>query len=132
MANMSIFHKTQESVADLLHIPLPTLLHEWDIPSSVKEVERKGQCVKYTRVSNITRNTINMKVFKSAYLFVLDDISAESISSSCEVPEESLVFTGQRLNTKMQVYSGTKTTFLPAMMSLYQQCIRILQNNIDS
>uniref|UniRef100_A0A669F9M4 Elongin A, like n=1 Tax=Oreochromis niloticus TaxID=8128 RepID=A0A669F9M4_ORENI len=32
---------------------------------------------------------------------------------------------------KMQVYSGAKTVFLPAMLSLYQQCIRTLQNNIN-
>ncbi|KAM8851495.1 elongin A, like [Synchiropus picturatus] len=50
---------------------------------------------------------------------------------SYEVLDESTVFTGQRLNKKMQVYSGAKTVFLPAMMSLYQQCIRTLQNNID-
>ncbi|XP_077438236.1 elongin A, like isoform X2 [Vanacampus margaritifer] len=44
---------------------------------------------------------------------------------------EDTCFTGQRLNNKMQVYSGAKTVFLPAMMSLYQQCIRTLQNNIN-
>ncbi|CAL8257346.1 unnamed protein product [Lota lota] len=49
---------------------------------------------------------------------------------SCDDTEETH-FTGQRLNKKMQVYSGNKTTFLPSMMSLYQQCIRTLQNNID-
>ncbi|CAL8299862.1 unnamed protein product [Merluccius merluccius] len=49
---------------------------------------------------------------------------------SCDDPEEPH-FTGQRLNKKMQVYSGNKTTFLPSMMSLYRQCIRTLQNNID-
>ncbi|CAK6951609.1 elongin A%2C like [Scomber scombrus] len=49
----------------------------------------------------------------------------------CDMPEESAGFTGQRLNKKMQVYSGAKTIFLPAMMSLYQQCIRTLQNNIN-
>ncbi|XP_026044930.1 elongin A, like isoform X1 [Astatotilapia calliptera] len=49
----------------------------------------------------------------------------------CDVSEESAVFTGQRLNRKMQVYSGAKTVFLPAMLSLYQQCIRTLQNNIN-
>ncbi|MED6280236.1 hypothetical protein CHARACLAT_008673 [Characodon lateralis] len=47
-----------------------------------------------------------------------------------DVSEESAVFTGQRLNRKMQVYSGAKTLFLPTMMSLYQQCIRTLQNNL--
>ncbi|TRY96966.1 hypothetical protein DNTS_033573 [Danionella cerebrum] len=46
--------------------------------------------------------------------------------------EEAPVFIGQRLKNKMQVYSGTKMTFLPSMMTLYQQCIRALQNNIDS
>ncbi|CAL8284898.1 unnamed protein product [Arctogadus glacialis] len=40
-------------------------------------------------------------------------------------------FTGYRCNKKMQVYSGNKSAFLPSMMSLYQQCIRALQNNID-
>uniref|UniRef100_A0A8C4Z4I6 Elongin A, like n=1 Tax=Gadus morhua TaxID=8049 RepID=A0A8C4Z4I6_GADMO len=40
-------------------------------------------------------------------------------------------FTGHRCNKKMQVYSGNKSAFLPSMMSLYQQCIRALQNNID-
>ncbi|KAK2852974.1 hypothetical protein Q7C36_008175 [Tachysurus vachellii] len=49
-----------------------------------------------------------------------------------EVCEEAPVFTGQRLNKKMQVYSGTKVVYLPTMMTLYQQCIRTLQNNIDS
>eukprot|EP00064_Thunnus_orientalis_P004650 superscaffoldBa00000427_g4662 len=55
----------------------------------------------------------------------------EKESDFCNVSEESAVFTGQRLNRKMQVYSGAKTIFLPAMMSLYQQCIRTLQNNIN-
>uniref|UniRef100_A0A8C4RAZ2 Elongin A, like n=1 Tax=Eptatretus burgeri TaxID=7764 RepID=A0A8C4RAZ2_EPTBU len=41
-------------------------------------------------------------------------------------------FTGKRLNKKMAVYSGSKSAFLPKMTSLYEQCIRVLQNNIDS
>ncbi|XP_036429434.1 elongin A, like [Colossoma macropomum] len=49
-----------------------------------------------------------------------------------DVSEEAPVFTGQRLNRKMQVYSGSKVVYLPTMMTLYQQCIRTLQNNIDS
>ncbi|XP_017320350.1 elongin A, like isoform X3 [Ictalurus punctatus] len=51
---------------------------------------------------------------------------------AAEVREEAPVFTGQRLNKKMQVYSGAKVVYLPSMMTLYQQCIRTLQNNIDS
>uniref|UniRef100_UPI00359016F0 elongin-A n=1 Tax=Myxine glutinosa TaxID=7769 RepID=UPI00359016F0 len=41
-------------------------------------------------------------------------------------------FTGKRLNRKMAVFSGSKSVFLPQMTSLYKQCIRVLQNNIDS
>ncbi|MEQ2206370.1 hypothetical protein XENOCAPTIV_028564, partial [Xenoophorus captivus] len=40
-------------------------------------------------------------------------------------------FTGKRFNSKMVVYSGSKTSYLPRMMTLYEQCIRVLQNNID-
>ncbi|XP_057684266.1 elongin-A isoform X2 [Corythoichthys intestinalis] len=46
--------------------------------------------------------------------------------------EEDAGFTGKRFNSKMVVYSGSKTTYLPRMMTLYEQCIRVLQNNIDS
>eukprot|EP00066_Takifugu_rubripes_P012443 XP_011601709.1 PREDICTED: transcription elongation factor B polypeptide 3-like [Takifugu rubripes] len=52
-------------------------------------------------------------------------------SDFCDAAEESAIFTGQRFNRKMQVYSGAKTIFLPSMMSLHQQCIRTLQNNIN-
>ncbi|XP_069091894.1 elongin-A-like isoform X2 [Pleurodeles waltl] len=40
-------------------------------------------------------------------------------------------FTGKRLNSKMQVYSGSKPIFLSKMLTLYEQCLRVLQNNID-
>ncbi|XP_028316666.1 elongin-A [Gouania willdenowi] len=46
--------------------------------------------------------------------------------------EDDAGFTGKRLNSKMVVYSGSKTAYLPKMMTLYEQCIRVLQNNIDS
>ncbi|XP_053142363.1 elongin-A-like [Hemicordylus capensis] len=52
-----------------------------------------------------------------------------------QVPEqrsETTPFTGRRLNSKMQVYSGSKTVYLSKMLTLYEQCIRVLQNNIDS
>lgn len=45
--------------------------------------------------------------------------------------EEDAGFTGKRFNSKMVVYSGSKTSYLPKMMTLYEQCIRVLQNNID-
>uniref|UniRef100_A0A3Q3IBA1 Uncharacterized protein n=1 Tax=Monopterus albus TaxID=43700 RepID=A0A3Q3IBA1_MONAL len=89
--------KLQQSVMDLMSIPLPAVLLDCEKPSSVEYFERK----------------------------------VEKESDFCDISEESAVFTGQRLNKKMQVYSGAKTVFLPAMMSLYQQCIRTLQNNIN-
>ncbi|XP_072831234.1 elongin-A [Vicugna pacos] len=46
--------------------------------------------------------------------------------------EEETGFTGRRMNSKMQVYSGSKCAYLPKMMTLHEQCIRILKNNIDS
>ncbi|XP_060114268.1 elongin-A-like isoform X2 [Heteronotia binoei] len=45
---------------------------------------------------------------------------------------DAVQFTGRRLNSKMQVYSGSKTVYLSKMLTLYEQCIRVLQNNIDS
>ncbi|KAG8143082.1 putative Transcription elongation factor B polypeptide 3 protein [Naja naja] len=54
----------------------------------------------------------------------------KAVSSPTE--EDEAGFTGRRLNSKMQVYSGSKTAYLPKMMSLHEQCIRVLSNNIDS
>ncbi|XP_026164679.1 elongin A, like [Mastacembelus armatus] len=87
----------QQSIVDMMSIPLPAVLPECEKPSSVEYLERR----------------------------------VEKESDYCDMSEESAVFTGQRLNRKMQVYSGAKTIFLPTMMSLYQQCIRTLQNNIN-
>ncbi|XP_010154914.1 PREDICTED: transcription elongation factor B polypeptide 3-like, partial [Eurypyga helias] len=58
-----------------------------------------------------------------------------SLPPVVEAPQqisETVQFTGQRLNSKMQVYSGSKTVCLSKMLTLYEQCIRVLQNNIDS
>ncbi|XP_052532772.1 elongin-A-like isoform X1 [Tympanuchus pallidicinctus] len=44
---------------------------------------------------------------------------------------EIVQFTGRRLNSKMQVYSGSKPVCLSKMLTLYELCIRVLQNNID-
>ncbi|XP_038830539.1 elongin A, like [Salvelinus namaycush] len=90
-----LFKAMKGSVMDLLNIPLPTFLPEYDELSNFNYYDRK-----------------------------MEDKSKVLVS-------EGPVFTGQRLNRKMQVYSGVKSAFLPTMMSLYQQCIRALQNNID-
>ncbi|NXK91675.1 ELOA1 protein, partial [Formicarius rufipectus] len=58
-----------------------------------------------------------------------------SVAPVVEAPQqvsETIQFTGRRLNSKMQVYSGSKTVYLSKMLTLYEQCIRVLQNNIDS
>ncbi|KAG8511902.1 Elongin-A [Galemys pyrenaicus] len=46
--------------------------------------------------------------------------------------EEEAGFTGYRMNSKMQVFSGSKNACLPHMMTLREQCIRVLKNNINS
>ncbi|XP_059838041.1 elongin A, like isoform X1 [Hypanus sabinus] len=56
----------------------------------------------------------------------------KSAAAATDVSENTMEFTGRRLNCKMQVYSGCKTTNILKMMTLYEQCIRVLQNNIDS
>ncbi|XP_025941924.1 elongin-A-like [Apteryx rowi] len=61
--------------------------------------------------------------------------AAEFKAPVLEAPQqvsETVQFTGRRLNSKMQVYSGSKTVCLSKMLTLYEQCIRVLQNNIDS
>ncbi|NXC35829.1 ELOA1 protein, partial [Campylorhamphus procurvoides] len=64
----------------------------------------------------------------------VDVLLAASTAPVVEAPQqisETLQFTGRRLNSKMQVYSGSKTVCLSKMLTLYEQCIRVLQNNID-
>lgn len=45
---------------------------------------------------------------------------------------EEVGFTGCRMNSKMQVFSGSKCAYLAKMMTLRQQCIWVLKNNINS
>ncbi|XP_063297194.1 elongin-A-like [Pelobates fuscus] len=62
----------------------------------------------------------------------ITDNKANIIEGLPDPGSESSGFTGRRLNSKMLVYSGSKTIYLPKMLTLYAQCIRVLQNNIDS
>lgn len=75
--------------------------------------------------------TNSAKLWRFIFAFNFFCFKVEREPGFCDVPEEPAVFPGQRLNKKMQVYSGAKTTSLPTMMSLHQQCIRTLQNNIN-
>ncbi|NP_001275587.1 elongin A, like [Danio rerio] len=90
----------EQSVMDLLNVPLPMSLPECEDLSQYQYFSEKK-----------------------------DDRRATEV---CEDEEAAPMFIGQRLKNKMQVYSGSKMAFLPSMMTLYQQCIRALQNNIDS
>ncbi|KAK2896362.1 hypothetical protein Q8A67_010850 [Cirrhinus molitorella] len=65
----------------------------------------------------------------SQYQYISEKKADKKIIDDCEAAP---LFIGQRLKNKMQVYSGSKIAYLPTMMTLYQQCIRALQNNIDS
>ncbi|XP_066495129.1 elongin-A [Tiliqua scincoides] len=72
----------------------------------------------------------NYRPLPSLESIPLSQPKRKALSSPTEEDESG--FTGRRLNSKMQVYSGSKTAYLPNMMSLYEQCIRVLSNNIDS
>ncbi|NXK33917.1 ELOA1 protein, partial [Piprites chloris] len=73
--------------------------------------------------------------FTSKYIVKPADVLlAASVAPVVEAPQqvsETVQFTGRRLNSKMQVYSGSKPVCLSKMLTLYEQCIRVLQNNID-
>ncbi|NXW29346.1 ELOA1 protein, partial [Phaetusa simplex] len=100
------------SLQDLLNTPLPKFLTGISISSPSYAAEFKGK--------------------KKPCLIVL---FADFLAPAVETPQqvvETIQFTGRRLNSKMQVYSGSKTVYLSKMLTLYEQCIRVLQNNIDS
>ncbi|NXX62338.1 ELOA1 protein, partial [Scopus umbretta] len=107
------------SLQDLLNTPLPKFLTGISISSPPYAADFKGNIVKCQEVKET----------------LLDVLFAASLAPVIEAPQqvsETLQFTGRRLNSKMQVYSGSKTVCLSKMLTLYEQCIRVLQNNIDS
>ncbi|NXC68607.1 ELOA1 protein, partial [Anhinga anhinga] len=107
------------SLQDLLNTPLPKFLTGISISSLTYAADFKGNFIKCQDVKET----------------LLDVLFAASLAPVVEAPQqvsETFQFTGQRLNSKMQVYSGSKTVCLSKMLTLYEQCIRVLQNNIDS
>uniref|UniRef100_A0A2K6QVA1 Elongin A2 n=1 Tax=Rhinopithecus roxellana TaxID=61622 RepID=A0A2K6QVA1_RHIRO len=46
--------------------------------------------------------------------------------------QEETAFTGHRVNAKMQVYSGSRPACQPQVLTLGQQCVRVLRNNPDT
>lgn len=57
---------------------------------------------------------------------------AEERAPSSLQKEEEAAFTGERMNSKMRVFSNSKRTCLWKRMTLRQQCIQVLRNNLDS
>ncbi|NXQ18299.1 ELOA1 protein, partial [Peucedramus taeniatus] len=58
-------------------------------------------------------------------------VSTVPVVEAPQQVNETVQFTGQRLNSKMQVYSGSKAVCLSKMLTLYEQCVRTLHNNIE-
>ncbi|NWW80277.1 ELOA1 protein, partial [Climacteris rufus] len=58
-------------------------------------------------------------------------VSTAPVAEASQQVSEIVQFTGRRLNSKMQVYSGSKAVCLSKMLTLHEQCIRVLHNNID-
>ncbi|XP_037986430.1 elongin-A-like isoform X2 [Motacilla alba alba] len=58
-------------------------------------------------------------------------VSTVPVVEAPQQVNEVVQFTGQRLNSKMQVYSGSKAVCLSKMLTLYEQCVRMLHNNIE-
>ncbi|NXC09322.1 ELOA1 protein, partial [Orthonyx spaldingii] len=71
-------------------------------------------------------------ILKSSPPYAADftDCAAPVVEAPQQV-NEIVQFTGQRLNSKMQVYSGSKAVCLWKMLTLYEQCVRMLHNNIE-
>uniref|UniRef100_A0A2K5HQA3 TFIIS N-terminal domain-containing protein n=1 Tax=Colobus angolensis palliatus TaxID=336983 RepID=A0A2K5HQA3_COLAP len=69
-----------------------------------------------------------------------DLLSAFEAMTSQEEPEalsaptfqEEAAFAGHRVNAKMQVYWGSRPACQPQVLTLGQQCIRVLRNNPDT
>ncbi|NWH92575.1 ELOA1 protein, partial [Aegithalos caudatus] len=58
-------------------------------------------------------------------------VSAAPVVEAPQQVNDIVQFTGQRLNSKMQVYSGSKAVCLSKMLTLHEQCVRVLNNNIE-
>ncbi|NXS66564.1 ELOA1 protein, partial [Pandion haliaetus] len=110
------------SLQDLLNIPLPKFLTGLSISSPPYAADLKAERLKHCVIQKVKETLPNV-------------LFAGPLAPVVEVPQqvsETVQFTGRRLNSKMQVYSGSKAVCLSKMLTLYEQCIRVLQNNIDS
>ncbi|OXB63182.1 hypothetical protein ASZ78_016243 [Callipepla squamata] len=79
----------------------------------------------------IMASLLTWQQVKETLTDVLLVTSSEPVVEAPQQVSEIVQFTGRRLNSKMQVYSGSKPVCLSKMLTLYELCIRVLQNNID-
>ncbi|XP_038605803.1 elongin-A-like [Tachyglossus aculeatus] len=109
----------------------PTAVRDLDIASQ-KQTDQPGKKAKTTSLEELLNLPLPKFLPEISLVpsppYVME-FKAPSASIPCSDPNP---FACRRLNSKMQVYSGSKTTHLPKMLSLYVQCIRVLQNNLDS
>ncbi|XP_005586820.3 elongin-A2 [Macaca fascicularis] len=63
-----------------------------------------------------------------------DSMTSQAKPEALTAPtfQEETAFTGGRVNAKMQVYSGSRPACQPQVLTLRQQCIRVLRNNPDT
>lgn len=114
------FNQVVEALPTLPDIPLPAIQPNYRPLPSIE-----------TPLSPQRRKGRRDDLFTLGFVFVSSLFCLFRLSVPVSNDEEDAGFTGKRFNSKMMVYSGSKTSYLPKMMSLYQQCIRVLQNNID-
>ncbi|XP_009990439.1 PREDICTED: transcription elongation factor B polypeptide 3-like, partial [Tauraco erythrolophus] len=118
--------------------PTSKLSHAKEGEEDVKKCEddQSETCNKKAKVTSL-QDLLNTPLpkFLTGLSISSPTYAADFKAPVVEAPQqvsETVQFTGRRLNSKMQVYSGSKTVCLSKMLTLYEQCIRVLQNNIDS
>ncbi|XP_054051284.1 elongin-A-like isoform X2 [Rissa tridactyla] len=99
--------------------------------SETPNKKAKVACLQDLLNTPLPKFLTGISVSSTSYAAEFKDFLAPAVEAPQQVVETSQ-FTGRRLNSKMQVYSGSKTVCLSKMLTLYEQCIRVLQNNIDS
>ncbi|XP_063187201.1 elongin-A-like isoform X2 [Chroicocephalus ridibundus] len=99
--------------------------------SETPNKKAKVACLQDLLNTPLPKFLTGISVSSTSYAAEFKDFLAPAVEAPQQVVE-TIQFTGRRLNSKMQVYSGSKTVCLSKMLTLYEQCIRVLQNNIDS
>ncbi|XP_028907167.1 elongin-A-like isoform X2 [Ornithorhynchus anatinus] len=122
---------TEESRPDSKRALTPTAVRDPGIPSQKQtdQLEKKAKTTSLEELLNLPLPKFLPEISLVPSPPYVMEFKAPAANIPCNEPNP---FTCRRLNSKMQVYSGSKTTHLPKMLSLYVQCIRVLQNNLDS